>query len=193
MRMSARKRSEQWYERQDEINKEIEQETAQKILKDKEFINSLSPEKQRQYKIMKVIFTIFMLSFYLAALIAYSFGWKVLVSTLMVELGFALISVVFWRDPPKTVPFPRVFAMPVLAFLLTVVAIGGFFLRDAVNGKFSSADNQTEVLPIAQEENTTDVLEVLQTELTELTELTEQSEYELWLRGNNVIEDKQGE
>ena len=187
MRMSARKRSEQWYERQDEINKEIEQETAQKILKDKEFINSLSPEKRRQYKIMKVIFTIFMLSFYLAALIAYSFGWKVLVSTLMVELGFALISVVFWRDPPKTVPFPRVFAMPVLAFLLTVVAIGGFFLRDAVNGKFSSADNQTEVLPVAQEENTTDVLEVLQ------TELTEQSEYELWLRGNNVIEDKQGE
>ena len=126
-----------------------------------------------------------MLGFYLAALITYSMGWRNLVSTLFVELGLTLISVVFWKDPPKRISFPRVFAMPVLAFVLTVVAIGGFFLIDTFSGKFS-AEVQSP-MQVAVQEDDSDVLE----DSSQLL-IQEESEYEIWLRENNVIEDEQG-
>lgn len=174
MRMSKKKRSEQWYERQEEVNKELERETAERVRHDKEFVASLSPEKRRQYKVVKVVFIVFMVIFYIAALISYCKGWRALVSTMLIEIGVALISAVFWRDPPKKFPCPQAFAMPILAFALTVVGIGGFFLRDALNGKFSQhhdvpVDIETPVDGYQTEEN--------------------KSDYELWLRGNNVIED----
>lgn len=185
MKLLARKKFEQWYKEQDEMNKKLEEETAERIRANKEFIKSLPPEKLRQYRIMKVVFIVFMLGFYLAALITYSMGWRTLVSTLFVELGLTLISVVFWKDPPKWISFPRVFAMPVLAFVLTVVAIGSFFLLDTLSGKFS-AEVQSPMQVTVQKDDS-DILE----DSSQLM-MQEESEYEIWLRENNIIEDEQG-
>ena len=184
MRILGKKRSEQWYKIQEEINRDLEKETTERLRANKEFINSLSPEKLRQYRIMKIVFIFFMLSFYFVSLLTYSMGWRTLLSTLLVELGITLISVVFWRDPPKNVTFPRIFAMPVLAFVLTLVGLGGFFLCDVLGGKFSAkAQLSTEN---AVHDNGSDFFED--------SSQQEESEYELWLREKNIIdvEDIQG-
>ena len=48
MNWSKRIRAEKWYEKQEEKNKQLEEEMVEKIKANKEFIQSLPPEKQMQ-------------------------------------------------------------------------------------------------------------------------------------------------
>ena len=74
MNWSKKYRTEQWYKKQEEKNKQLEEEMVEKIKADKEFIQNLPPEKQTEYKLFKIFFSIFMVVFFFAADYCYRHG-----------------------------------------------------------------------------------------------------------------------
>lgn len=171
MNLSKRIRAEKWYEKQEEKNKQLEEEMVEKIKANKEFIQSLPPEKQMEYKLFKIVFSIFMIVFYLLAWFAYERGFiKTLVPALIIEGVITLVSFIIWKVKPKIIKYPSVFAMPLIAYGLTLLGVGGFFLSDALEGRFVK---QEESIEIGSEQS--------------IESKQETNEYELWLKENNLI------
>ena len=161
-------KAEKWQKEQDEKNKQLEEEMVEKIKADKDFINSLSPEKQTEYKLFKIIFSTFMIVFYLAAYIGYKKGFiKYLLPIVIIETIIGITSFVLWRIKPKKIKYPSVFVMPFIAYGLTLLGIGGFFLSDAIEGNFSKPKNN---------------------EIVVEQEVNNSSDYESWLVENSFIE-----
>ena len=179
MNWSKKYRTEQWYKKQEEKNKQLEEEMVEKIKADKEFIQNLPPEKQTEYKLFKIFFSIFMVVFFLASDYGYRHG--ILLQILIPEAVITLIAFILWKIKPKKIKFPSVCMMPVIAFALTLLGLGGFMIGDFLEGNFVSqnivAEQKEEII-----ENDTTI------EISEDKKTEEVSEYELWLRENNVIQ-----
>ena len=71
--------------------------------------------------------------------------------------------------------------MPVIAFALTLLGLGGFMIGDFLEGNFVSQNIVAEQKEETIENDTT--IEISEDKKTE-----EVSEYELWLKENNVIQ-----
>lgn len=179
MNWSKKYQTEQWYKKQEEKNKQLEEEMVEKIKADKEFIQNLPPEKQTEYKLFKIFFSIFMVVFFLVADYGYRHG--ILLQILIPEAVITLIAFILWKIKPKKIKFPSVCMMPVIAFTLTLLGLGGFMLGDFLEGNFVSqnivAEQREEII-----ENDTTI------EISEDKKTEEVSEYELWLKENNVIQ-----
>lgn len=169
MNWSKKYQTEQWYKKQEENNKKLEEEMVEKIKADKEFIQNLPPEKQTEYKLFKIFFTIFMIGFFLAANFGYRHGF--LIKVLFPEAVITLVSLILWKIKPKKIKFPSVCMMPVIAFALTLLGQGGLILgdvlQDVLQGKYL-----TKVEEPKDVENDSEKL----------------SDYELWLQENDVIQ-----
>ena len=165
MNWSKKYQTEQWYKKQEEKNKKLEEEMVEKIKADKEFIQNLPPEKQTEYKLFKIFFTIFMIGFFLAANFGYRHGF--LIKVLLPEAVITLVSFILWKIKPKKIKFPSVCMMPVIAFALTLLGQGGLILGDVLQGKYL-----TKVEESKDVENDSEKL----------------SDYELWLQENDVIQ-----
>ena len=179
MNWSKKYQTEQWYKNQEEKNKQLEEEMVEKIKADKEFVQNLPPEKQTEYKLFKIFFSIFMVVFFLAADYGYRHG--ILLQILIPEAVIALIAFILWKIKPKKIKFPSVCMMPVIAFALTLLGLGGFMIGDFLEGNFVSknivAEQKEEII-----ENGTTI------EISEDKKTGEVSEYELWLKENNIIQ-----
>lgn len=165
MNWSKKYQTEQWYKKQEENNKKLEEEMVEKIKTDKEFIQNLPPEKQTEYKLFKIFFTIFMIGFFLAANFGYRHGF--LIKVLLPEAVITLVSLILWKIKPQKIKFPSVCMMPVIAFALTLLGQGGLILGDVLQGKYL-----TKVEEPKDVENDSEKL----------------SDYELWLQENDVIQ-----
>ncbi len=165
MNWSKKYQTEQWYKKQEEKNKKLEEEMVEKIKADKEFIQNLPPEKQTEYKLFKIFFTIFMIGFFLAANFGYRHGF--LIKVLLPEAVITLVSFILWKIKPQKIKFPSVCMMPVIAFALTLLGQGGLILGDVLQGKYL-----TKVEESKDVENDSEKL----------------SDYELWLQENDVIQ-----
>lgn len=171
MNWSRRYREEQWYKKQEEKNKQLQEEMVENLKADKEFFKSLPQDKQKEYKLFKVVFTVFMIIFFLAADIAYKKGF--LSYVLISEAVITLIAFVLWKVKPKIIKYPSVCIMPLVAFGLTLLAIGGFVLGDAINAKFF----KTQSIEDVKEANLNSTKNKVPVE----------DDYELWLKENNII------
>ena len=165
MNWSKKYQTEQWYKKQEEKNKKLEEEMVEKIKADKEFVQNLPPEKQTEYKLFKIFFTIFMIGFFLAANFGYRHGF--LIKVLLPEAVITLVSFILWKIKPQKIKFPSVCMMPVIAFALTLLGQGGLILGDVLQGKYL-----TKVEESKDVENDSEKL----------------SDYELWLQENDVIQ-----
>lgn len=179
MNWSKKYQTEQWYKKQEEKNKQLEEEMVEKIKADKEFVQKLPPEKQTEYKLFKIFFSIFMVVFFLAADYGYRHG--ILLKILIPEAVLTLIAFILWKIKPKKIKFPSVCVMPVIAFALTLLGLGGFMLGDFLEGNFVSQNNVAEQKKEIIENGA--IIEISEDEETE-----EASEYELWLIENKIIQ-----
>jgi hypothetical protein len=111
-----------------------------------------------------------MIVFFLAAI--YGYRHEMLLPILIPEVVITVISIFLWK-----VKNNNIYMMPVIAFVLTLLGLGGFFLSDVLERKFlvQQLEAETQKKSIKSEKK----IEALE----ELDEI----DYELWLKENNII------
>lgn len=171
MKWSKNYRFEQWQKKEEEKNKKLQEDMEEKLKAENELIQNLLPEKQTEYKLFKIFFSIFMIAFFLAADLGYRFCF--LLPVLITEIVITLVSFVLWKVKPKIIKYPSVCIMPLVAFGLTLLGIGGFILGDAINAKFFKTQSIEDVKE-ADLNSTKNKVPV-------------EDDYELWLKENNII------
>lgn len=171
MKWSKKYQFEQWQKKEEEKNKKLQEDMEEKLKAENELIQNLPPEKQTEYKLFKIFFSIFMIAFFLAADLGYRFGF--LLPVLITEIVITLVSFVLWKVKPKIIKYPSVCIMPLVAFGLTLLGIGVFVFGDAINAKFFKTQS---------------IEDVKEADLNSAkNKVPVEDDYELWLKENNII------
>jgi len=178
MNFSKKYAIESYRAREEEKRKQLEDEMDQKAKEEGDWFDNLPPEKQAEYRVFKITFTVAMIVFYFTAWFAYDKDkilW--LIPTLIVEGLITLVCFILWKKKPKKIKFPNALVMVLVAYGLTVMGTGSFLLGDILEGRIVLKKESVE---ISEEQEVSE-------ELNE-TEIEKMSEYEYWLRENNILE-----
>lgn len=147
-----------------EAGKQFKEKCIQDAIRRKEenekWERETPPERKEQYKLFKIFFTIFFLSYFVFLVCGFLYYKELFV--LLCEFIFSMISLLLFFIKPKKVKYPNCFMMPVIAFGCTIlmyislgVSIFGFNpkIRSEYYKTFKQTQNTEDVLNYEKKES----------------------------------------
>lgn len=151
-------------ERGKEFKEKVTREAEERARKNAEWEINTPPERKEQYKLFKIYFSIFFITFIVALFVGFNLGCPLPI--FIGEAVIATISFVLFKIKPKNVKYPNCFMMPVIAIGCTFL----FYLLFANQFKYFIHPQKTE---INNEQS--------------LTTSSDDDSYENFLKSNGII------